>query len=227
MKRWGKDFSKLRRSSDSTFYAPLRWKEPKLVFTCSMSDFFHRQADPWREEAWDIMRRTSHLTYQVLTKRPGLAVDWYEKHGWLPNVWLGTSVETVKYLPRLDVLARVEAPVLFVSAEPLLGPLDLRSWMPGWCQAGSTFENPRHTERWDIDGSPVNPLDWVIVGAESGAKHRPMETAWVYGLQEQCEAAGVPLFVKQGSSLWPGQQGQLSDDLWAIKQMPTGALYEA
>ncbi len=216
-KRWGRDFNKVRRSSDTTFYAPLRWKEPKLVFTCSMSDFFHRQADPWREEAWEIMRRTPH-TYQVLTKRPGLAVDWYKKHGWLPNVWLGASVESQRYAPRLDVLARVPAPILFVSAEPLLGPLDLRSWMPGYWQAGSTHENPQYTERWDLDGSPVNPLYWVICGGESGTGARPMDLAWARDVVRQCQSAGVACFVKQLGSRW----ASLERNEWGYRNNPKG-----
>jgi protein gp37 len=64
--------------SKTTFRDPLKWAVPGFVFTCSLSDFFHRGADGWRLEAWDIMRRTPHLTYQVLTKRPGLAVAWYK-----------------------------------------------------------------------------------------------------------------------------------------------------
>lgn len=198
-KRWGRDFSRLHRSADATFYGPMRWKGPRFVFTCSMSDFFHRQADPWRGEAWNIMRQTPHLTYQVLTKRPGLAVDWYKKHGWLPNVWLGTSVENQKYVPRLDVLAGVPAPILFLSAEPLLEALELS------CPY--------------LDGC-FRPLDWVIVGAESGPHRRLMDVAWVQAIVEQCHIVGVPVFVKQGTSLWPGKQGQLPDSLWCIKEMP-------
>src|SRR3990167_8429823 len=77
--RMGRVFSIVRRAAPATFNAPLKWKTPKIrdfpevptyVFTCSLSDFFHEDADPWRDEAWEIIRRTPHLTYQILTKRP-------------------------------------------------------------------------------------------------------------------------------------------------------------
>lgn len=138
--RWGKDFSILRRTSDATFYAPLKWKEPALVFTCSMSDFFHEDADQWRDDAWDVIRRTPHLTWQILTKRPErilehLPADWGAL-GW-SNVWMGTSVENQHFADiRIPLLLKVPAVVRFLSCEPLLGPLDLVKATPadewGW-----------------------------------------------------------------------------------------------
>lgn len=68
--RWGRDASNVRRTSDNTFYAPLKWKEPKVIFTCSMSDFFIEDGDEFRDEMWGIIRRTPYHTYQILTKRP-------------------------------------------------------------------------------------------------------------------------------------------------------------
>src|SRR4051794_20471332 len=90
-RRYGRDPSVVVRAKDPTFYAPLRWQEPALVFTCSWSDWFHEAADSWREDAWDVLRQTPHLTYQILTKRPEritelLPEDWGD--GW-SNVWLG------------------------------------------------------------------------------------------------------------------------------------------
>ena len=109
MRRYGRDPEAIVRTAPATFDAPLRRREPGRIFTCSWSDFFIKQADPWREEAWDIMRRTPQHNYQVLTKRPSRAVGWFRKHGWLPNVWLGTSVESAKYLYRLGEVAKVPA----------------------------------------------------------------------------------------------------------------------
>lgn len=129
MTHYGRDFQIVQRASDKTFYAPLSWKEPLLILTCSWSDFFIPQASPWREEAWRVMKQTPQHTYQLLTKRPGYAVSWYREHGWLPNVWLGVTVENQRYAPRLDVLARVPAKVRFVSCEPLLSPLNLLKWL--------------------------------------------------------------------------------------------------
>ena len=212
MRRYGRDPEIVQRTKDATFYAPLKWG-PRRIFTCSWSDFFHRQADPWREEAWDIMRRTPHLTYQVLTKRPGLAVDWYKKHGWLDNVWLGTSVESQKYAPRLDVLARVPAKVRFVSCEPLLSPLDL---MPYFYTCSGCGEKPCACKGL--------ALNWVIVGGESGPGARPMDLAWARDLVGQCQAAGVACFIKQlGSAPMSGLGDQdLYEELIDLAQTPGG-----
>ena len=117
--------------------------------------------------------------FQVLTKRPGRAVGWWQAHaerfpdGWPPNVWIGTSVESQKYAPRLSVLARLPAQVRFVSAEPLLEPLELTEWLEG------------------------GALQWVIVGGESGAGARPMDVEWARNLRDQSTTAGVPFFLKQ------------------------------
>ena len=207
---------------------PLRWKRPRRIFVCSMSDLFHSDI-PWDfiVKVFDVMAATPWHTYQVLTKRPGRMayfaehiwpkqggywepVEWtspsrarvmdkWPGTAWPSNVWAGTSVETQRYAPRLELLARIPARVRFVSAEPLLGPLDLRDWLPGWCGAGSTHvpHSPAWAERYDIDWSPVNPVDWVIVGGESGPGARPMDLVWARDLVEQCRVAGVACFVKQ------------------------------
>jgi hypothetical protein len=90
-RRFKLDPTRIRRTTDRMFTAPLRWKVPAMVFTCSWSDFFLEQADAWRDEAWDIIRRTPHLTWQILTKRPEnilarLPHDW--GMGW-HHIWLG------------------------------------------------------------------------------------------------------------------------------------------
>lgn len=174
--RYGRDFSTVRRAAERTFLAPLRWKEPRAIFTASMSDFFHEAADGWREEAWDVVRQTPRHTYQVLTKRPEriaecLPADWGES--W-PNVWLGASVELQPFLAgRVEALRRVRARVRFLSLEPLLGPLDLRDALPF--------------------------VDWVIAGGESGPPRtaRPPAGAWLLSIRDQCEASAVPFFFKQ------------------------------
>lgn len=207
---------------------PLMWRKPRRVFVNSMSDLFH-PAVPFDfvTKVFDVMAATSWHTYQVLTKRPGrmafFAEHVWPKRGgrwepveggikavwpgtaWPANVWAGTSVESAKYLPRLDVLARVPAAVRFVSCEPLLGPLDkLSYWLPGWCSPGcSTHENPMGTERYDMDWRPVNPVNWVICGGESGPGARPMHPDWVRSIRDQCAAAGVPFFFKQWGGYIP------------------------
>jgi protein gp37 len=102
--------------------------QPKFIFTCSWSDFFITEADAWRAEAWEIIRRTPEFTYLILTKRPDriarcLPADWGDGY---PNVWLGTSAENQKYADqRIPELLKVPAAKRFLSLEPLLGPINL------------------------------------------------------------------------------------------------------
>ena len=118
---------------------PLTWKRPRRVFVNSMADLFHPEVPfEFISKVFSTMReagsRRGHV-FQVLTKRPGRAVGWWLQdntgfpEGWPPNVWIGTSVESPKYAPRLTVLARIPAPVWFVSAEPLLERTDLSPWL--------------------------------------------------------------------------------------------------
>ena len=209
-KRFGRDFSTLRRASNATFYAPHKWKAPRKIFTCSMSDFFHRDAAPWLPQAWDLMRLATRHTFQVLTKRPGRAAAWWEhwRHDvnpadtpfveWPAHIWLGTSVETQKYAPRVDVLARVPAPVRFVSAEPLLGPLDLTHYLDRPHTCICTKPDGPHS----IDCLADTKTSWVIIGGESGPGARPMDLDWALSLVSQCRAAGIPVFVKQLGAAW-------------------------
>jgi protein gp37 len=175
MRRYGRDPAVVVRSK-TLFSVPLKWKEPRKIFTCSWSDWFHPAADVWRDEAWDVIRQTPRHTYQILTKRPELIPgrlpsDWGD--GWA-NVWLGVSVESQGYVRRIDHLRRRPARVRFLSLEPLLGPLP----------------------NLDLTG-----IHWVIVGGESGPGFRPCDPAWVLSIRDQCVAAGVSFFFKQ----WGGR----------------------
>jgi protein gp37 len=178
--RYGQDPSTVVRSKPPTFNAPRKWAEPALVFTCSWSDFFIEDADAWRAEAWEIIRATPHLTYQILTKRPEriascLPADWGE--GW-PNVWLGTTVENAAARSRLLALTSVPAALYFASIEPLIS--DVGNLGLGCADHVGNI-----------------PLDWVIVGGESGQRARPCDVEWIRSIVAQCQAAGVPVFVKQ------------------------------
>lgn len=175
----GKDFSEIRRASDSTFYAPLKWTEARMIFTCSISDFFIKEADDYRDEIWEVIRKTPQHTYQILTKRPEriqdcLPEDW-GAHGW-PNVWLGVSVETQAYDFRIAQLIDIPAQIHFLSCEPLLGPLTL-DFDPSYYWFGG--------------------IDWVIVGGESGPKARPMKEDWALDILDQCRRTNTPFFFKQ------------------------------
>jgi len=162
------------RAAPSTFDKPLHWSRGRKVFTCSWSDWFHASADPWRDDAWDIIRRTPQHTYQILTKRPErilshLPTDWGQ--GW-PHVWLGTSVEDQRVADRrIPELLRVPAAVRFLSCEPLLSSLGLRPYLGG--------------------------LSWVIGGGESGPGHRACDERWAIELRDQCVEAGVAYYWKQ------------------------------
>lgn len=189
--RFGQDPSIVIRSSVSTIRAPLKWKDNRKVFVCSWSDFFIEDADPWREEAWEIMRSTPHLTYQLLTKRPENIADRLPA-GWpFKNVWLGVTVENQEMantrLPFL--LFDVPAAKRFVSIEPMLGPVDLGNALcRTWSEGGFTMGRY---------------LDWVIVGGETGPNARPMEKEWALQIKRQCNETRTPFFMKQMTNKLP------------------------
>lgn len=203
VRQYGRDPEIVQRTANATFNAPLRYKEPKLIFTCSWSDFFHKQADEWREEAWQIILDTPQHTYQILTKRPGLAVAWAKTHPFPDNVWIGTSVEAQKYAPRVEVLLRIPAVVHFVSAEPLLASVDIDHYLDRGYESGGI-------QGW----VPEPSLDWVIAGGESGPNRRPADPEWFRSLRDQCVDAGVPYFLKQGNAVKPGQDRVLDGRTW-------------
>jgi protein gp37 len=150
---------------------PLRWRDPRTVFVNSMSDLFHaRVPHGFVAQMWVTMARTPQHTYQILTKRPermarivgddfgggqslmseltdeASALALYEAPWPLPNVWLGTSIESNEHVTRADRLRETAAAVKFVSAEPLLGPLPSLN---------------------------LTGIDWLILGGESGPGGRP------------------------------------------------------
>lgn len=163
---------------------PEKWATKRHVFVNSMSDLFHPKVpydfitDTFRVMESESLAR-GHV-FQVLTKRPGRAVGWWNATkaefggDWPARVWIGTSVESQKYVPRVEVLARIaEAAVRFVSAEPLLEEVDLSEWLAN------------------------GALQWVIVGGESGARARPMEIQWAERVRDDALEHGVPFFLKQ------------------------------
>jgi protein gp37 len=210
------------RSKPPTFNAPLKWLESALVFTCSWSDWFVEEADPWRDEAWAIIKATPHLTYQILTKRPEriadhLPADWGQGYG---NVWLGTSVESQKYADeRIPYLTSIPAKVHFLSCEPLLGPLNLEELL-SW----EYYVPPSQLQHGDDSGARTyTAIDWIITGGESGAKDkiRSANLDWFRSIRDQCQEAGIAYFHKQhgGSTkvdhIWGGRvlDGRTWDEL--------------
>lgn len=192
--RYGQNPTSILRSK-TKFEEPLKWKEPTLIFTCSWSDWFIEEADEWRAEAWAIIKATPHHTYQILTKRPErimqcLPDDWGDGY---PNVWLGVSVENHKNEGRIWELCQVPAVVRFVSAEPLLGMVDL-----GLDAAMHWKDQPEP----DWNTRMKDLIHWVIVGGESGNqtgkyRYRECQLGWINHIINQCKDHDVPVFVKQ------------------------------
>ena len=164
---------------------PLRWRAPRRIFVNSMSDLFHEGVpEPFIHRVFTIMEQARWHTFQVLTKRAHRLAELGPRLTWPRNVWQGVSVENQKYLWRIDELRKIPAAVRFLSVEPLLGPiLDL----------------------------PLEGVDWVIAGGESGSRHRPIDPDWVRALRDQCVRAGVPFFFKQWGGRTPKAGGRLLD----------------
>lgn len=181
----------------------------KKVFLEDMSDFLGAFIPHGhRERVMRVIRNRTDATFQILTKRPDNALlflwDWFEN--WPAHVWFGTSAENQEWFDRRIVdLLKVPAPVHFLSLEPLLGPIDLQLEGRNYGRDYATW-----SER----------VQWVIVGGESGAGHRPVKIDWIEGIVDQCIQAGVPVFVKQDSGLYPGRQGRIPDELF-IHEFPT------
>jgi len=132
---------------------PLRWRRPRVVFVNSMSDLFHEDIpDEYVAEVFDVMVRAKQHTFQILTKRHERLVELAPQLPWPRNVWMGVTIENRRFGHRADYLREAPAAVRFISAEPLLGPL----------------------EGLDLDG-----IDWLIAGGESGPRHRRVDVAWV------------------------------------------------
>jgi protein gp37 len=173
---------------------PLRWKRPRMIFVNSMSDLFHeRVPDEFIEQVFDVMGNANHHTFQILTKRHERLEELGPFLAWHPNVWMGVSIENRRFVHRVDHLRTVDSAVRFISAEPLLGPLE---------------------------GLELAGIDWLIAGGESGPRHRPVRAEWVRGLRDQCAEGGVAFFFKQWGGRTPKAGGRLLDGTtW--DEMPT------
>ena len=204
---WGPASTSRRQEVKSIWTNLRKWNRDagragvrRRVFVMSLGDFFepHRDADAIRPRAWDAMRETFWLDFQILTKRPdnivpNLPADWGD--GWT-NVWLGTSIESDAYVSRVDELRRVPARTKFISAEPLLGPLPSLN---------------------------LSGIDWVIVGGESGSGYRPMDHAWAREIRDKCVSSGTAFFMKQSAAPRTEMGTYLiepDESRWAWKQYP-------
>jgi len=201
VKRWSAGERKL--TSESNWRQPLKWNEAakranrrERVFCASLADWL----DPvwlalWRVDLLNLIEATPWLDWLLLTKRPHLfpllvsecadlsplARNW--SNGGIPhNVWAGTTCENQEWFDRrIPALVEIPAAFHFISAEPLLGPIQIND---------------------TLSRAYVACINWVIVGGESGHGARPMAPEWARSLRDQCVAARIPFFFKQ----WGGVQ---------------------
>jgi protein gp37 len=173
---------------------PLRWTRPRMIFVNSMSDLFHEDIPAsYIADVFDVMVRAKQHTFQVLTKRHERLVELAPSLPWPDNVWMGVTIENRRFVHRADQLREVPATVRFISAEPLLGPLE---------------------------GLDLGGIDWLISGGESGPKHRPVKVEWLRELRDRCQDEGVAYFFKQWGGHRPKSGGrELDGRMW--DEMPT------
>lgn len=150
---------------------PYSWKRPRIVFVNSMSDLFHAKVPlAFIRQVFEVIADTPQHTYQVLTKRARRLSKVAPRLEWPTNLWMGVSIENAEQFARVEDLATVPAAIRFLSCEPLLGPLP---------------------------GLPLDGIDWVIAGGESGVGARPVDPEWIRALRDACVAARTPFFFKQ------------------------------
>jgi protein gp37 len=186
---------------------PAQWKKPQRIFVVSMGDMFHESVPfEWIDQIIDMIFKNPDHTFIILTKRPEKALEYFKglydnpfcKP--LPNLWMGVTVENQYQADkRIPILLQIPAAKHFVSCEPLLGSIDLTS-IKG--NAGSVYQVLKPIENFGDSNRPA--LDWVIAGAETGAKARIMHTWQAESLFDQCRAANVPFFLKKVSN-WAGE----------------------
>lgn len=192
----------------TVFNLPLKLKDPTLIFTSSLTDFFHPDIDSYRHEVWDIIRKCPHHTFQILTKRPErikdhLPPDWNGGYNY-PHVWIGTSVGSQMGLGnnRITNLIDVQASIRFLSCEPLYAPLNLKQIIREELDKAFVDNALTGFRAHSTGGWYGHKLDWVIVGGESGNengkyRYRECKLEWIESIVQQCKQAGIPVFVKQ------------------------------
>ena len=217
---------KIGKAPNNTWHAPIERKKPTTYFVNSMGDLFHEDAnDDWILDVLTVMAICRQHTFQVLTKRaqrmrefmnrPDLLeqiyLNWYSFSGgarevtaWpLPNVWLGVSAERQPEADeRIPLLLQTPAAIRFISAEPLLGPIDLIGTLARF------QDTPGRRCAVPLGAQLVN---WVIAGGESGPSARPISIQWARELRDQCARAGVPFFFKQFGEWRPAGVHQPGD----------------
>lgn len=191
----------LVKTVESELEKPYRWRKPRMVFVNSMSDLFHKKVPfSFVDQVIDVITDNSQHTFQILTKRAGRLAQYAKNHKkWPENLWVGISAENDKYAQiRIPQLLSVPAAIHFVSYEPALGNIN---WASEWGQ----------------------DLDWVIYGAESGAKRRPHNMQWARNARDFCTQHDIAFFYKQGSATRSGVAPYLVENdgsQWYWQQYP-------
>jgi len=174
-------------------HMPLNWRTPRMVFVNSMSDLFHEDV-PLEiiEELFKVMNQSPQHTFQILTKRSERLLEISPYLTWTHNIWMGVTVETNDYVYRIEDLCNTPARTRFVSFEPLLDIIDVRS---------------------------IGDANWIIVGGESGPNAREMKREWVVSIRDYCVKNGLPYFFKQWGGTRKKRRGrELDGMIW--NQMP-------
>ncbi len=169
---------------------PVRWTRPRMIFVNSMSDLFHEEIPfEFIQRVFSVMEKASWHTFQVLTKRHERLTQLAGRLSWPANVWMGVSIENRRFVHRANYLREVPARIRFISAEPLLGPLE---------------------------GLNLNGIDWLIAGGESGIGHRPVKIEWIRDLRDLCRRSRVPFFFKQWGGRTSKSGGRVLDgQMWS------------
>ncbi|MGL4265170.1 MAG: phage Gp37/Gp68 family protein [Afipia sp.] len=219
--QWGPGAER-RRTSEANWRKPLAWNAEAerlgiryRVFCASLADVFDNEVPAeWRSDLFDLIARTPHLDWLLVTKRignVGRMVEAATCMTTLPgNVWLGATVVNQAEADRdIPKLLATPAAVRFLSMEPLLGPVDLTDICPNRGQMSedhfsAIFDPDDDTEE---DGTPFSYIDWVIVGGESGPGARPMHPHWARDIRDQCAIARVPFLFKQWGEWAPASHG--------------------
>lgn len=164
---------------------PFKMKKPQIIFVNSMSDLFHENiADEHIYSIFDTMNKTDWHIYQILTKRSKRLLKLNQYIKWTSNIWMGVSVENNNYIDRIKDLQKTNAIIKFISFEPLIGP---------------------------IYSFPLEDINWVIVGGESGPHARIMEPIWVRNIRDLCNENYIPFFFKQWGGFNKKKNGRLLD----------------
>lgn len=213
--KWGPHGERVR-TSDANWRKPRQWAKAAngsrpRVFCASLADVFDNQVPPeWRADLFALISETPELDWLLLTKRPeNISKMWPPLPGPWRNVWLGTTCEDQERADRRVRLLqemRDRVPVLFLSCEPLIGPIDLE-------RGGWALHRPIRSPQ----GKQYHGLDWIIVGGETGRSPRHMEPSWARKILDDCRGGGVAFFMKQMTSKKP-----IPADLM-VRQFPKAA----